>query len=180
MMEVIDNFLPHQDFQNIEKYFMDILQWKYQPYKVYDGINENDVDNYQFEHEFYFHQSWNGNFQYAMSPNFESIVPLLNKIDFLALHKVKANLEPLKSKQFFSDFHYDWAESVENPIPSKKMTTAIYYVNTCDGYTEFEDGTKTQCVANRLVKFPANLKHRGVSQTNTRLKSVINLNFFTP
>ena len=180
MIEVIDNFLPHKDFQNIEKYFMDILQWKYQPYKVYDGINENDVDNYQFEHEFYFHQSWNGNFQYAVSPNFESIVPLLNKIDFLALHKVKANLEPLKSKRFFSDFHYDWAESLENPIPSKKMTTAIYYVNTCDGYTEFEDGTTTQCVANRLVKFPSNFKHRGVSQTDNRLKSVINLNFFTP
>jgi len=25
MIEVIDNFLPHKDFQNIEKYFMDIL-----------------------------------------------------------------------------------------------------------------------------------------------------------
>ena len=46
MMEVIYNFLPHQDFQNIEKYFMDILQWKYQPYKVYDCINENYVDTF--------------------------------------------------------------------------------------------------------------------------------------
>ena len=147
MIEVIDNFLPHQDFQNIEKYFIDILQWKYQPCKVYDGPNENDIDNYQFEHLFYFQESCNGNFRYGMSPDFESVVPLLNKIDFLALHKVKANLEPLKSKQFFSDFHYDWAESVEDPIPSNKMTTAIYYVNTCDGYTEFEDGTKTQCVS---------------------------------
>tara|TARA_B100001094_G_scaffold52855_1_gene48333 strand:+ start:1235 stop:1777 length:543 start_codon:yes stop_codon:yes gene_type:complete len=180
MIEVIDNFLPHQDFQNIEKYFIDILQWKYQPCKVYDGPNENNIDNYQFEHSFYFQQSWDGIFRCEISPDFESVVPLLNKIDFLALHKVKANLEPLKSKQFFSDFHYDWAESVEDPIPSNKMTTAIYYVNTCDGYTEFEDGTKTQCVANRLVKFPSNLKHRGVSQTDNRLKSVINLNFFTP
>ena len=68
----------------------------------------------------------------------------------------------------------------ENPIPTKKMTNDIYYDNTSDGYTEFEDGTKTQCVSNRLVKFPSNLKHRGVSQTDTRLKSVINLNFFTP
>ena len=43
---------------------------------------------------------------------------------------------------------------------------------------EFEDGTITECIANRLVKFPANLKHRGVSQTDARVKSVINLNFF--
>ena len=60
------------------------------------------------------------------------------------------------------------------------MTTAIYYVNTCDGFTEFEDGTKTEAVANRLVKFPSNLKHRGVSQTDTRFKCVINFNYFTP
>ena len=66
----------------------------------------------------------------------------------------------------------------ENPIPSNTMTTAIYYVNTCDGFTEFEDGTKTEAVANRLVKFPANLKHRGVSQLDNRFKCVINFNFF--
>ncbi len=48
----------------------------------------------------------------------------------------------------------------------------------CDGYTEFEDGTKVECVANRLVWFPSDIKHRGVSQLDTKVKSVINLNYF--
>ena len=97
---------------------------------------------------------------------------ILDKLNPRALIRIKTNLTPGRHQNFMFPFHTD------NPHHDAK--TAIYYVNTCDGYTEFEDGTKTQCVANRLVKFPSNLKHRGVSQTDTRLKSVINLNFFTP
>jgi len=179
IMQVLDNFLNYQDHQQIEQFMFGGLQWTYQQHKVTHGPNEEDTDNYQFVHPFYFQESFGGPFRYEISQDFQSILPLINRIDFIALHKVKANLEPLKSKRFFSDYHYDWAEVVhDEPIPHKTMTTAIYYINTCDGYTEFEDGTKIECVANRLVKFPANLKHRGVSQTDTRVKSVINLNFF--
>ena len=179
-MEILDNFLPHQEFVHLEQYFMGgVLLWTYQQHKVTCGPNEQDVDNYQFTHPFYFQEAFGGNFRYEISPDFQSILPLVNRLDFIALHKVKANFEPLKRKRFHSDFHYDWAEMQDgNPIPSNTMTTAIYYVNSCDGYTEFEDGTVTEAVANRLVKFPANLKHRGVSQTDTRFKCVINFNFF--
>ena len=56
------------------------------------------------------------------------------------------------------------------------MTTAIYYVNDNDGYTEFQDGTVIESKANRLLTFRSDRLHRGVSQLDTRLRCVINFN----
>ena len=94
----------------------------------------------------------------------------MNKIPFVALHRIKANLEPVKPKRLYSDFHHD--------VNCSTMTTGIYYINTNDGYTEFETGEKIMSVANRYVKFPSNIKHRGVSQVDTKVRCVLNLNYF--
>ena len=67
---------------------------------------------------------------------------------------------------FHIDFHYEHSR------------TAIFYVNTNNGYTEFEDGTKVESVANRFVSFAGDLLHRGVSQTDTKERVVINFNYF--
>ena len=58
------------------------------------------------------------------------------------------------------------------------MTVGIYYVNGNNGYTEFEDGTKVESVENRFVSFAGDLIHRGVNQTDTKERVVINFNYF--
>jgi hypothetical protein len=50
-------------------------------------------------------------------------------------------------------------------------------VNTNNGYTKFEDGTKVECVANRLLTFPTNIKHCGASCTDEKTRVVINFNY---
>ena len=60
----------------------------------------------------------------------------------------------------------------------KHWTTAIFYLNSNNGYTEFEDGTKVESVANRFVSFPSTLKHRGTSCTDENVRVVINFNYF--
>ena len=57
-------------------------------------------------------------------------------------------------------------------------TTAIYYVNTNDGYTEFENGERVDSVENRLVIFDATMKHTGTTSTDTKFRSVINFNYY--
>ena len=52
-------------------------------------------------------------------------------------------------------------------------TTSILYINTNNGYTEIEDGTKVDSVANRLVSFPSNMEHRGISQTDEKTRILI-------
>ena len=60
------------------------------------------------------------------------------------------------------------------------MQTAIFYVNSNNGYTEFETGECIHSLANRMVLFPSNIKHRGVTQTNAKERFVINFNWFIP
>ena len=60
----------------------------------------------------------------------------------------------------------------------KQWTTSIFYVNTNDGYTLFEDGTKVESVANRMLSFPANMRHTGTTCTDQQIRIVINFNYF--
>tara|TARA_B100001113_G_scaffold352986_1_gene355912 strand:- start:2111 stop:2701 length:591 start_codon:yes stop_codon:yes gene_type:complete len=181
VIKLTDNFLRVEDHQKLLQCMLSegILPWKYNQRKVATDLKgkevADDLGNYQFTHLFYTFHSVTGNTRHVISQEIDLVKPILDRISFIALHRVKANLEPVKPERYMSEWHYDVAM---NNKPCKSMTTAIYYVNTCDGYTEFEDGTKVECVANRLVWFPSDIKHRGVSQLDTKVKSVINLNYF--
>ena len=58
-----------------------------------------------------------------------------------------------------------------------KITTAIFYLNTNNGYTEFEGENRIDCVENRLVMFPAKTRHRAIGQTDVIQRIVLNFNF---
>ena len=51
-------------------------------------------------------------------------------------------------------------------------------MNTNNGYTLFENGTKIESVANRMITFPTNMKHTGTSCTDENTRVVINFNYF--
>ena len=55
---------------------------------------------------------------------------------------------------------------------------AIYYLNTCDGYTYFKGGTKVESIANRIIIFPSEVWHGGTSVTNADRRVVINFNYY--
>ena len=88
------------------------------------------------------------------------------------LLRVKANLQMSTSEIIEQDFHCDY------PLSYTGVNTSIFYINSNDGYTEFEDGTRIESVANRLVTFPLNMKHRGTTCTDKPFRLVINFNYF--
>ena len=55
--------------------------------------------------------------------------------------------------------------------------TAIYYVNSNNGWTEFETGEVVNSVANRIVIFDSNIKHVGYSCTDEKTRVVLNINY---
>ena len=58
------------------------------------------------------------------------------------------------------------------------MKTAIFYINTNNGYTEFQSGVRVSSVANRVCIFDSNLKHRGVTRTEgEHQRVVVNFNY---
>tara|TARA_B100000212_G_scaffold287989_1_gene228940 strand:+ start:3817 stop:4344 length:528 start_codon:yes stop_codon:yes gene_type:complete len=171
MIEVHDNFLSPDQHRRISDFMLGngALDWKFNDTKV-STQTKNSIDNYQFTHVFFTFHSCTGKAVHEVSKSIDLLLPLVNKIPFVALHRIKANLEPVKPKRLYSDFHCD--------VDCSTMTTGIYYINTNDGYTEFETGDKVKSVANRYVKFPSNIKHRGVSQIDTKVRCVLNLNYF--
>tara|TARA_B100001029_G_scaffold31962_1_gene23943 strand:- start:279 stop:821 length:543 start_codon:yes stop_codon:yes gene_type:complete len=176
MIEVIDNFLKPDQHRKIHNYLLydGHCDWKYNDRKVSTSKSQG-LDDYQFTHVFFTFHSCTGKGRHIVSNSIDILIPLVDKIKFIALHRIKANLEPIKPKRVYSDFHYD-VQKDGNPCPA--MTTGIYYINTNDGYTEFETGEKINSVENRFIKFPSDIKHRGVSQLDTKVRCVLNLNYF--
>ena len=55
--------------------------------------------------------------------------------------------------------------------------TAIFYINTNNGYTLFKDGTKVDSVQNTMLIFDGSLDHCGVSCTDQKRRIVLNINY---
>ena len=57
------------------------------------------------------------------------------------------------------------------------MRGALLMLNTCDGYTGFEDGTNIDTVENRMVFFDSTEKHHSTNCTNQQFRLTMNINY---
>ena len=162
---VIDNFLDEQSFQNLQNImFGENFCW------VYNGAidYEDDEDKFQFTHSFYKNNIGPSSQQYG------KLSHILNKIRPKEIFRIKANLLSRTSEIVENSFHVDIADLGILP-----WTTSIFYMNTNNGYTEFETGAKVESVENRMLVFPAEMKHRGTSCTDKKIRVVVNFNYLT-
>ena len=102
---------------------------------------------------------------------FNLIRPLLDKLNVKAIIQARLNLLIAKETPQFSEFHVDYTHGNK---------TAILYLNTCNGYTEFFDEKKTKVYSqeNKIVIFDGQIQHRAVSQTDNKRRIVLNLNYY--
>ena len=155
--EIIDNFFSPEDFDNIQStLFHERFNWCY--------VEKSEISGERAQLVHMFWDSIEGH----VSNHSQIVLPFINKIKPGALLRIKANLQPQTEKLIEDPLHVD---------VGCKATTAILYVNTCDGYTHFEDGTKVKSVANRLVTFPSQTYHGGTSCTDETKRVVINFNY---
>tara|TARA_Y100000296_G_scaffold31495_1_gene36559 strand:- start:82 stop:582 length:501 start_codon:yes stop_codon:yes gene_type:complete len=162
---VIDNFLDEQSFQNLQNImFGENFCW------VYNGAidYEDDEDKFQFTHSFYKNNIGPSSQQYG------KLSHILNKIRPKEIFRIKANLLSRTSEIVENSFHVDIVDLGILP-----WTTAVFYMNTNNGYTEFETGAKVESVENRMLVFPAEMKHRGTSCTDKKIRVVVNFNYLT-
>jgi len=76
-----------------------------------------------------------------------------------------------------SDFHSDFDYNSPTTDKIAHWTTGIYYINDNNGYTKLESGEVIQSKANRLLTFPANVRHLGSTCTDEKSRVLINLNY---
>ncbi len=168
-IKIIDNFLDQNDFDNIKNLLMGTsFDWRFQSsilrsdYKYKTSCDENN--NYQFIHCFY-------NFLQPTSDYYNCLFPFFhqNKLNPKALVRVKANLNPRTDKNVIHGYHCDL---------DFLCKTAVYYVNSNNGFTIFSNGKKVESVENRIVIFNSNLMHSGATCTDEKTRVVINFNYF--
>ena len=184
-VEIIDDWLDDYSFDQLKLSLLPDgantapLPWGFGG-KV--GGNTEDLKNYQFTYLFY-----RGYPNFYTDNNYYLVDPIVEKIpDVYQLVRVKANLQPYSEEKYVSAWHWDSSVGQERDeknlvtkegTPIKNAHVAIFYLNTNNGYTELDDGTKVDSVANRLLIFPNEMKHRGVSANDTMFKSVVNIVF---
>ena len=159
--KIIDNVLPHEKFVTMQNTFMSVdFPWFFTDFMTY-GLDIRDK-NFYMTHQLYREHIVNSRW-------FEYVDDLLSILDAKALIRVKANLYPNLGEPVFGEIHTDY------DYPHKG---ALYYINDNNGYTELEDGTRIESVANRLVIFDSAKPHRSVSCTDQTRRVNINFNYF--
>tara|TARA_R100001244_G_scaffold119029_1_gene88719 strand:- start:196 stop:735 length:540 start_codon:yes stop_codon:yes gene_type:complete len=177
-MKIIDNFLDKESFKKLQSTLLsDAFPWFYNPSKVVarDQARLSPIKGYESEESLQFtHIFLDNERHYNWSNWTDHMTPILDKIKPRAWIRVKASLSTINSKPLVGGWHYDMGHEDD---PSTDTTTSILYINTNNGYTMFENGEKVLSLENRLVTFPNNVLHTGVSQTDTKIKITLNLNY---
>jgi len=174
-IKIEDNFLPQETFTRIQDIFLQGIHNQNEntfiPWKYRDVIDEkNDVDKFQFIHSFY------SNSSHEQSQHANILNPIFELLQPISIFKIKANLLTRTPEIVENKLHVDMRDLTAEQ--TRQWTTSIFYINTNNGYTKFENGTKVESVANRMISFPTNMKHKGTSCTDEKIRVVINFNYY--
>lgn len=159
--KVLDDFLPQDMFNEMAKFITSPGSF---PLYYHDCIvsDSNRYKEFYFVHHLY----------YDSLPRSECYTPIVEPfIERLAIHSViraKVNAVLRTETIVEHDQHCDF------DIPHN---TVIFYLNSNDGFTRLEDGTKINSVANRILLLDGSVKHNSTSCTDQDLRFVLNLNF---
>ena len=189
--KIIDNFFPSDAFKKLHDFLLpqltDIekgrkhLEWYYLPgvtgnyympdseyaNKIKSELSDEDMKEdwrlFYLQHMVYAHT--------IVSPQlYKEIMPYCSKLlDIKALIRIKINMFPNTETLREHGMHIDY------DYPHK---AGLFSINTCDGYTKLEDGTKINSVANRMLLFDGSKPHTSSTTTDQTIRVNINFNFF--
>lgn len=153
--KIIDNFLDLEDLENIKSIMLDKnFLWQ---------VNECEEGNNLFLE--LPHYSDNR----PLSEFYNEIVPIMKKIEVLGLVEVKSNM-------YFKNIYLQSFKKEKKHNFS--VGTAIYYLNSNDGYTLLEDGSKIESKENRIVLFEETSFYYETNCTDSTCRVNITFNYF--
>ena len=158
-MQILPNFLKFYIYKELLDQFRD----KSFPWHYPQAAGEPE----QYSHLLYYDHQFSKSINPTIMRCLQSLIT--DNLDAIATLRVKVNATPKNAPD--QEWHTDWQICTPNK-------TCVLYLNTNNGYTEFEDGTKVESVANTAVIFDSNLKHRGVPATDVDRRLVLNVNYF--
>ena len=170
-IEVIDNFLEQESFNELQKFFMSPRsQWRFVDFVVSKDQDNQKKDGY-FVHSFRdLHRVSFGD-RLPIRRKYDVLYKLLDRLKKTVnpnrILRIRSSLFPRREKQNPDAFHVDYKFNHK---------VCIFYINTNNGYTLFKTGEKVESVANRLLIFDGLKEHSTVVQSDTSARYIININ----
>lgn len=159
-MKIINNFLPFEQFKKLQNLILNLDF----PWRIRESMT-NDDKNIYFTYSFFNKNKVNSELYD------EYIIPLLDQLKCNAPIQIRANM--FLSKIFnVSGWHADY---------NLNSSTAILYLNNCNGGTEINIEEKIEFIKaeeNKLLIFPTKTLHRVRTSTDTDRRYIININYF--
>ena len=161
--EVIDNFFPKPYFDELKKIVMsaDIAWYWNQEINIFH--KEDDKTSYFTHTLFGMHVS------YIYSEHYRHFHGFWEKLGMKALIRMKLNLYPRTGKIEIHEPHHDYDFDNKG---------CVFSFNTCDGFTQLEDGTRIDSVENRALLFNGKSPHSSTSTTSDKGRFNVNMNYF--
>ena len=164
--EVIDNYLPEEIADELEEHFLSRNPlWRFQSKIAIEQMNNRSTGT--SSDCFWAFVIWRQP-EGILTPEFEQLVPIIEKLNYKALIRIKANM-------------YASTENIQEHAPHQDFTfnnkSALYYVNSNNGYTMLHGNIKIESVKNRLVVFDGSIEHYSTSCTDEQVRVSINFNF---
>jgi|LakMenE18May11ns_1017448.scaffolds.fasta_scaffold9957695_3 hypothetical protein len=160
--KIIDNFIEPSIFEHFKK---TIVGNNTIPWFLNHGISTKNTYNDEgiyFTHTFY--TDYNISSQY-----FGSLNPIFEKINPKAIIRARANVYPKTNKIVQHGMHIDY--------PYEHFGL-IVYLNTNNGFTILEDGTKVESIENRALFFDPSKNHCSTTCTDSFFRSIVIVNYF--
>jgi hypothetical protein len=154
------NFLPKENFIQLYQLITD----NDFPWRIRNRMTPDD-NNFYFTYNFY------NNFYHSSEHYFNHIIPILNQLNCKAPIQIRSNMvinKLFEKSGWHTDYSYD-------------STTAILYLNTCNGGTEFKINNEIKFInaeENKIVIFPSSTEHRGCTSKDSDRRYIINFNYF--
>ena len=187
MIETIKDFLPYEEFGFFAREAMEFPHYSPCDFTTYreeaDGSMDTFGENLKtvnvHKHQVMFQAMiFSRNQLSSLATDFyakelATINLITDLLDVKKWWMIRINCTTVQDKSYVDDFHIDSS----NPYLSENSKTAILYLNTNNGGTQFKDGTFVQSKANTLVKFPCNTLHASIHCTDAKLRYVMNMNY---
>lgn len=140
------------------------------PYFFQKGVVDKDDNEVMFTHAILTEKGVWSEEKYVT--NIKPILDYLKEKEGLyGLVRIRIVLQSNKNQSYKYKLHKDF------PDTDAILQTAIYYLNTTNGGTYFENNEEVECVKNRLVVFPNSLPHSAIAHTDKPFRAVININY---
>lgn len=158
MHQIIDNFLPQNEFEELEAL---VLRGP-MPWFFCSGVSKPGDGNTYFIHDIYDNNAPQSEFATAFNPIFK-------RLEMDSLIRAKINLYPSFHKIMEHGYHSD------QPY---HHYGCIFYFNTCNGQTRLHDGTCVDSVANRALLLDTSMPHTSTNCDDAPVRITLNVNFF--